>query len=90
MYLENHSYLTSIMHTLPFLIKFKLPFLFKYANIVILNQIQIIICIHTFQFKSNIQINYLQNKLTNKAKYYACIVILYKQSTNNLLTFKFL
>jgi hypothetical protein len=54
-----------------------LSFLFKYANIVILNQIQIIIHIHTFQFKSNIQNNYLLNKLTNKAKYYAYIVILY-------------
>jgi hypothetical protein len=65
------------MHTLSLLIKFKLSFLFKYANIVILNQIQIIIHIHTFQFKSNIQNNYLLNKLTNKAKYYAYIVILY-------------
>jgi hypothetical protein len=65
------------MHTLSFLIKFKLSFLFKYGNTVILNKIQIIIRIHTFQFKSNIQINYLLNKLTNKAKYYAYIVILY-------------
>jgi hypothetical protein len=65
------------MHTLSFLIKFKLSFLFKYGNTVILNKIQIIIHIHTFQFKSNIQINYLLNKLTNKAKYYAYIVILY-------------
>jgi hypothetical protein len=65
------------MHTLSFLIKFKSSFLFKYVYIVILNQIQIVIRIHTFQFKSNIQINYLLNKLTNKAKYYAYIVILY-------------
>jgi hypothetical protein len=77
MNLEKHSYLTSIMHTLSFLIKFKLSLQFKYADIAILNQIQIIICIHTFQFKSNIQINYLVNKLTNKAKYYAYIVILH-------------
>jgi hypothetical protein len=77
MYQKNHSYLTSITHTFSFLIKFKLSFLFKYAYIVILNQIQIVIRIHTFPFKSNIQINYLLNKLTNKAKYYAYIVILY-------------
>jgi hypothetical protein len=65
------------MHTLSFLIKFKLSLLFKYADLAILNKIQIVICIHTFQFKSNIQINYLVNKLTNKAKYYAYIVILH-------------
>jgi hypothetical protein len=33
-----------------------LSFLFKYAYIVIINQIQIVILIHTFQFKPNILI----------------------------------